>query len=360
MSANQTFYKDKPYVFVPLVDTVMRSPGMDVPRVLQGECGTLQITVYAETPIHIGSGTLRYEQGNFTHTLLREKGRIVLPGSGFKGMLRSVAEAVSESCILISPANVREARPPHNRDACTGETGWCPACSLFGALGRKGKLIISSFYADHDQCTETRTIPALEAPFKDYPRPQGTQPKGKGNERLYYGEFAAIHGTAIGNMTKSDFFHQKSLEPNTLRRFYGRKFYRHSKKYDQLTGTDQYECLPVGAKLSGTITYQGLTKDELGLLLTALGVGWEKPIHHKLGYAKPAYLGSVCLCVTAQAFHNRDGLSTLTDKELNDRARYYRDTASPQVKAAIDALEQVWGHYDSELYWRTEGGRQSY
>jgi CRISPR/Cas system CSM-associated protein Csm3 (group 7 of RAMP superfamily) len=91
-------------------------------------------------PLHVGSGVPepvedRLAAGVATNPAGGPPGspeRPVVPGSGVKGALRAVFEAVTRSC------------DPLSTDRCQAATGAaCPACALFGLGGRRGALAIS-------------------------------------------------------------------------------------------------------------------------------------------------------------------------------------------------------------------------
>lgn len=338
---------------------------------LSGECGTLQVTITVKSPLHFGQAKLRtkFESGAqaFVHALCRENGRIALPGSSLKGMLRAFFEAISCSCMLFPMDNyqMQWGLPITNRSTCTPKDGVCPACSVFGCLGYKGKLGISSFYANEDALTQNYDIPQLQAPFRDYPDvKKDALQRGRGNERLYYGVLPGRHGPEIGNMSKEQFFQEKKNKVGTEIRFYGRKFYKHARKVEP--GDDQagntFECLEPGTMLRGKIHYQGMDKDELAALAFALGMGWQVPIYHKLGYAKPAYYGSVSLHTEAVLMPNRyESMGFHRDTQwLEDLAAGYKKKASKDVLSAIQTFEQVWTSLDEPSQWALpqEGGNK--
>jgi hypothetical protein len=365
--SGQTFYKDKPYVFVPLAESVARSAPKGHDSALSRACGVLHITIQAKTPLHFGQGLLEMDMQQSViralHVLGRESDgnemRIALPGSSFKGMLRAFFEVVTDSCVLIPPRRLLEALPYGNRVVCRHKDGLCPACSVFGSLGYRGKLSFTSFLAEENAKTKERVLPQLQAPFRDYPR----ENRGMGNERLYYGDFQDLHGTEIGNLTKEEFFRRKRDKRGRQIQFYGRKFYKHARK--QAEGRDvlgsSYECLTEGSLLKGEIRYQGLTEQELGSLMFALGMGWSVPIYHKLGYAKPAYFGSVKLSVEAEALPDRyRGMGLCHDTAgLKTLAETYRSRVSEDALLAIQRLEEAWSSLEGPFQWKhpAEGGQ---
>jgi hypothetical protein len=345
----ETSYDSKPYAFVPFVKKVTQKRPDDSSKALklendEGLCGRLNVTLVAKTPLHFGAGDLDEE---LTNLLLREQDKIMLPGSSFKGMLRSVFEAVTESCILNYPRAPLNAKPQSHSKVCKAKGYICPACSLFGCLGYRGKLGFTSFVTKEDGHEPIKLkLPQLQTPFRNYPRHGPFATKwGEGNERLYYGDFDDLHGLDVARLSKSEFFARKEQGGNSRKEFYGRKFYKHSLQFSRVSkmaGKDMYECLPIDSELVGVISYQGLTSDEFGALLFALGFGWEPSIYYKIGYAKPAYLGSVSLQVKHAAPPERYRWKNYTKDELDELAREYLTKHKESIGAAVDALQNLW------------------
>ena len=377
----ETSYSNKPYFFVPLLDSANRRKAPSRQDILSADTktGKFDITIKCETPLHFGSGQLLFDESTkrFTHSLIRENGRIALPGSSFKGMLRSVFESITESCVVLSAnpsiyaddkAHIKQLKEDIKSkigglQRCDKKSKYlCPACSVFGHLSHKGKLTISSFYSDTEPVI--LRIPQLEQPFKTYPRPaRGERDNRTGNERLYYGKFSEKRGLDVAKMSKADFLTLKKREPQSGGNFYGRKFYKHSGNWKTLadsSGRGNYECLPAGAILKGWITYQGLTEDELGGLLFALGLGlgWEKPIYHKLGYAKPAFFGSAKLTVQPEPLLRYEDKPMSTADAENKATKYYEKHKSA-IGAAVNAIEHEWTEIGNSM-WTMNEGRYGY
>ena len=365
----ETSYSNKPYFFAPLVDRVERREPLNRQLLLTGDTyvGKLRVTIECVTPVHFGSGQLTFDEKTrrFSYALLKENGRIALPGSSIKGMLRSVFEAVTASCVLNAPRALPQQvgklsacrKSSDLRPACSD---LCPACSVFGCLSYKGKLTFSAFYTEAEPIS--LNIPTLEQPFRTYPRPgRGERDLRTGNERLYYGGFRDIRGLDVARMSKSEFLKRKDKEPKSGGNYYGRKFYKHSGNWKTLTARtnkDSYECLPIGTSLDGNIVYQGLSEDELGALFFTLGLGWPQPIFHKLGYAKPAYLGSVKLNVAQEALPRYEN-APMTAKDAEEMALQHYEKHKPIIEAAVHELSQEWSEIGDSM-WPMQDGRYGY
>ena len=358
----ETSYENKPYFFVPLANSADRRQAFNRQNLLAAHtrAGKLHVTIECMTPLHIGAGQLTFDETTkrFSRALLRENGHIALPGSSFKGMLRAVFEAISASCVLNAPRSLP--LKVGALGACSNNSGLCPACSVFGRFSYKGKLTISSFYTDAEPIV--LKIPPLEQPFRTYPRPaRGEWDPRTGNERLYYGNFSDIHGMDVARMSKADFFTRKDREPRSGGNFYGRKFYKHSNGWKILSerpSKGSYECLPTGTKLNGQIVYQGLTEYEQGALLFALGLGWQQPILHKLGYAKPAFLGSVKLTVEPKPLPRYED-TPMTATDAQRIASQYYEQHQTMIGPAVHALRQAWSEMGDSM-WTPQDNKYGY
>ena len=359
----ETSYDNKPYYFVPLIAKADRRDAMSKQMLLTPNyrAGKLNISIECMTPLHIGSGQVIYEKSteSFCHALFRENDKITLPGSSFKGMLRSVFEAVTLSCVLLSP----RALPSKVGllSACNTNSGVCPACSVFGSLSNKGKLIFSPFCTTDAKSIKYK-IPLLEQPFRAYPIERNKKFNLRtGNERLYYGEFRDIRGLDVARLSKTEFFHKKDREQRSGGNFYGRKFYKHSNNWEILSnyaGVESYECIPPRSILHGSIIYQGLTNEELGALLFSLGLGWSPPIYHKLGYAKSAFMGSVKLDVDVEALPRYDTTQMTKDDAVESAIRHYKKNEQ-SIKSAVHALQQEWANIGDSM-WVKQDGKYGY
>ena len=135
----------------------------------QGSTGFLDLALTAKTPLLIGSGDVEIGPGSQTgiyQTFARSRGEVVIPGSSFKGVLRSYAEALSPSCL--------------GGRCRVGTTGLCPACSIFGASSYAGRVVVFDLWAG-----PCRTSPiGIEARWAPGP--------GREDERKFYHHLAEV------------------------------------------------------------------------------------------------------------------------------------------------------------------------
>jgi len=256
MSRNKRQADPKPFDFVPFPANLQRqsTKGHEIydAKTFSGKLG---YRLVALTPIHIASGTyaLSPEETNVGESgIVRDCYRVndqpTIPGSSLKGVIRSVVEAVSASCITTT--RVKISLLPGGKkltEGCKPERA-CPACSMFGRLDRLGKISFSDALLEPGQNTEPYHLPSLYGPHPDSP----------------------VYLDKKGH-------------------YKGRKFYYHGRPA-QDPRKPVIEVIPEKGKLSGHIDFINLTMEEMGLLFFALGL--DKTFRLKLGGGKPVCLGS--------------------------------------------------------------------
>jgi CRISPR/Cas system CSM-associated protein Csm3 (group 7 of RAMP superfamily) len=98
--------------------------------------------------LFVGSGRQDYsdQYHEAYHTFFRSKGELVVPATTLKGAIRSVAEAISASCVTVRSWNDRRKLVKYSK--CTvprnaKKIRICPACRIFGTTGYKGHVSFS-------------------------------------------------------------------------------------------------------------------------------------------------------------------------------------------------------------------------
>jgi CRISPR/Cas system CSM-associated protein Csm3 (group 7 of RAMP superfamily) len=215
--------------------------------------GVLRGRLVVQTPLHVWSGQIGLTGRNDlplvkSHVMIA--GRPVVPGSSFKGAVRSIVEAITRSCVRITRAQRRQL--PGGADGCRKRDALCLACRMFGALDFQGHIRFSDATLGSGWALTIVEIPALYGP--------------RSREQLYYQDNEQV---------------------------VGRKFYQHGRP---AYGDTPLEACPVNAELDFTLYFDNLTPGELGVLLVALGQGdgqWFPRLWPKLGGGKPVCYGSV-------------------------------------------------------------------
>ncbi|MCI9368955.1 MAG: hypothetical protein HFH65_01280 [Lachnospiraceae bacterium] len=374
MSEFQTFLKDKPYEFVPLLEKCKRIQYSEH-NVLERDTynGKLKLKITVESPLHIGGKQQDYdEKGNIIKKQMCRNGKIIIPGSSFKGVVRAVAEAVSYSCAVKLPNNIlKKALPLANNCCCSNiEDGLCITCSIFGMANEsghyRGKISFGEFILETGELVR-KTIPQLESPFKNYPDSHDVfgKKKGKhiyGNERLYYCK--ACDTGNCQNCSKEEFF-QCIEEAGVERemRFRGRKFYNpdrinsnkgtegkrevtNKKEFDnseENVNKEQtcYEMIESGSVLRGEIIFQNLREEEGKLLAYALGIGQTFTI--RLGYGKPLGYGKIKVELeSVENISNRYAINKeLNESIVRDWIQEYKTNSPDDIQEVICELERI-------------------
>ena len=240
----------KPFGFLPLPRRVNRKPPTGHERYhTEHFTGQIHGTIEALSPIHIGSGVIDIGRDvELIKTAVRTEDNIVIPGSSLKGAIRSVAEAISESCVCKVSSRIRQT-VPRDFAECRRKERLCVACKMFGAMGFQSNIAIQDAPKTEGQIV-TKSVPELYRP-----RPQ----RGR-------------------------------------RDIPGRKFYMHGQV---ASGDTPVEACEGGSKFRFITQVDNLTQAEWGLLFTALGHHHEHLFKLKIGGAKPVCFGSIDIQIGA-------------------------------------------------------------
>lgn len=304
----------KPYRFVPLADHVERREIAGHHRMEKGKWyGYLDLMLVAHSPVHVASGLIVHrddlapyfaadlDSDNDDLLILshvRRDGRRYIPGTSLKGVVRSVVEAITYSCLChvddrkIAPSAKREGeRFEKLSQTCSIDTGLCLACSLFGTLDYAGRVN----FRDAFQVSGGGRI--ARRPVAHPPQPDRSQANKHPTQGIIY---------------------YTSARKQQLK---GRKFYLHGQQPTDAAG--RYEAIEVcnkGSHFQCEIDISGLSDIELGLLLK--GLGFYKQFRLKVGGSKPFGYGSlivenVAAFVTSQpldAYHSYDDVPPEPDE----------------------------------------------
>jgi CRISPR/Cas system CSM-associated protein Csm3 (group 7 of RAMP superfamily) len=269
--------------------------------------------------------------------LLRgDEGQPFLPGSSLKGVIRSVAEALSGSCLTLPTRLFKGSlsyrsfgkeelyKIPYRFEHCSEARNACPACRLFGLLSKDevhlGKVMFSDATAVEKVTSQQMIIEALMEP--------------KPRHRAFYGL-------------------QNKLD--TAR---GRKFYYHRPGGARTTAQQtQYnktiEAIVPPARFKFEVEYVNLDEKELALLIFALVL--EDQMRHKVGMGKPVGLGSAQITIANDSWVKIDrtvrytqlggGTTTLSGEalaaEINQwRVKFHQHYS--EWEDCLSDLKQIW------------------
>lgn len=247
----------KPFEFIsipPLREEDRTHPAGHDRYVADSLSGQMTLTLGVITPLHIGTGGLRLTGNSHTplvRATVRVNDRPAIPGSTMKGMVRSVVEAITRSCVRSTKAK-RDALP-RGATGCRDPQKLCISCRMFGSLGYLGNVRFGDAVLGDEFKVQIVGMPTLHSPQAD-------------TDVYYDGD-----------------------------RVRGRKFYKHGQTVT--TSSVPVEICPPKSRLLVPIHFDNLSKAELGLLLIALGLG-EKRFYLKVGGGKPACYGSLIVGLT--------------------------------------------------------------
>lgn len=259
------------YDFIPLpreVDRRARPQARHDRRQPGTFSGALELTWHLEQPIHIGSGFKTLVRTDGAPIIVRQHVRLgdvpCVPGSTFKGVLRSRYEAITKSCTAppkvphksesssYPRSTIRLSERAKNAPALAGRcrvlrkdacaSFLCPACALFGLEDLRSRIIVADALPDTDRL-ERLLLPTQFGP------------------RLHH----------IGS-----FHHHKTQNVLEVTSLHGRKFAfardeRPLKEGHQHPAKQHVEALPAGTRLHQSLRFLNLTAAELGGLLAVLG-----------------------------------------------------------------------------------------
>ena len=315
-----------PYHFVPLGPPGQRRK-VKTHESFEGESGTLTCQLTARTHLFTAAS---HGEGGAGHQNLKcvrgKDGEPLIPGSSLKGVVRSVAEALSGSCLTL-PIKLDYERGvsykmPRGFQRCDSKEQLCSACRIFGAMGRGGhflgKISISDALAEREAEVETLTLESLMQP--------------KPRHRVWY---------------------ENPQKPGVMR---GRKFYYHRPQGVRTTTqrgrfNKTVEAVDPGTVFAFSVDYTNLEDDELALLIFALVL--EPEMCHKVGMGKPVGLGSAKIEVAQWRQHDvqmryenlGEGTKVIRADELTVEIErwtncYYEFYA--QWIDSLDHLRRIW------------------
>ncbi len=303
----------KPYDFVPIAKPVRaKTVGHEQVRGQGYNSGQLAYQIQALSPLFVAAGSYRLGQDASPRTdepvvrdFYRVGNRPAIPGSSLKGVVRSVAETISPSCVTTTRLDPRLI--PHSSPRCQADMA-CPACSMFGRMSRMSKVIF----------TDARLA--------------------KGKLQLY--RLPALFSPRVRQARQIYQEQQK---------FKGRKFYYHGRPAED-DRQPPVEVVPPNSLLRGELHFENLSDAELGLLI--LGLGLDASFALKLGGGKPTCLGSIQVqpgqlsLVTAADFLQAEPQSqSLTGEAMVDvmlqkvRAAYGQKLI---LSKQLDKLREIW------------------
>ncbi|MHA1757006.1 MAG: RAMP superfamily CRISPR-associated protein [Promethearchaeota archaeon] len=258
--SNKKYYNKslKPFVYIDLPKNVQREKFIPHDN-FKGITGIIefQIKVISEY-IFVGSGLYDYnEKDNLVYySFCKSNENYYIPGTSVKGSVRSVAEAISNSCVSQLAGEQKRGykrRPKDNekkkylndKSSCNKINNLCTCCRVFGTNDYAGRINFNDAYLI----------------------------SGLNREIVKIGE---LHGPVI---VKSQ------------RKFYENKKFSKTKSKNLRKNYRYVEALKKDGKFNAILQFKNLNKAELSLILYSMGI--DQNYYLKIGGAKPRSFGTV-------------------------------------------------------------------
>lgn len=257
----KSFSSVKPFGYINLTKNVIRNEALTHESIkanyLTGNI-KLEIQVISDY-LFSGSGNYDFRKNDklVYYTFFRTNNKLAIPGTSIKGSVRSVAEAISNSCVSQMAGRKKVGRNKYKDDekkyfsrndsrlACNNYIKLCPTCSIFGTTDYSGKISFLDASPLKNVKTEIVKIGELFSP-----KIVKKQRKFYQNKRF----------NPIGN-----------LIPEKQHRF--------------------VEAVKKNNKFVTLMKFQNLSEKELSLILYSMGIKQDYNI--KIGGAKPRCFGIV-------------------------------------------------------------------
>ncbi len=259
MTANQArpLAEPKPFFWIPL----KYSQSRDIPvshESFRGLNGYLDLEVKVQSEyLYIGSGSILLNERNQSYyAFAKRSGKLIIPATSMKGPVRSIAEAISGSCVS---QIARRERIRGLGESCKikkdqeASAKLCPTCGLFGTTG-------------------------------------------------YMGRVHFVDAVPVGNL-KPRIIKVSDLWPPRVA--IARKFYQAKAFVPQNNEAERnhrfLEVVPKDSVFATRMFFENTSPGEMGLLIRALGIGFSEDapdnpkylVPVKIGGAKPRCLGAV-------------------------------------------------------------------
>lgn len=278
--------------------------------------GKLACTLETRTQLHVGSGIYELANSGPVRGLITADGMVVVPGTSLKGAIRSIAEAISDSCVRIVRSEIernlsmpeakacKEVKSRHRDQQAKRDPHLCVCCALFGGLGYQGRVS----FTDARLAAGNMETHNIRSPYPPRERAWGYQ--------------------------------------DARQRFDGRKFYYHGEPVSVSDG-EPYLVIAADSELDFELNFENLTAEEFCLMLTAMGILDDFVI--KIGGGKQAMLGSVEIfpnrleLLTSGAFESFTAGVRVIEERVNDElVGLVGEAAGIVNKDALAELMKIW------------------
>lgn len=292
-----------------------------------GLSGSIQGTITTLTPFFIpetDKAKLRFHR--YKPFLTNREGHALIPGSSLKGLVRSLVETVGYGCWWLFKG-VHEHRLPPAFHQCPQGEDLCVACRMFGLI-QGNTLRMGHVGFDDATCAEPVAHDPIYTIILSSPKPH----------------HAAFYLDMEGGLAGRKYYFHHSTPPEDV------GGWRPKGAKSQKDAQNQYiKPIGAGSTFSFSAYFSNLDDDELALLLYALVL--EPEMRHKLGYAKPAGLGSVEIALTRMRLVDHSvrytspdgGLALYEGEALSDYvARQVAPYRADNDSITLGDLRRIW------------------
>lgn len=269
----------------------------------EGLSGSFEGTIVTETPLFIPDkqtrGPVQFQRNR--------RNQPIIPGTSLKGLFRSLVETIAPGCWWFFDEDYRDDvhygdKLPQKFRRCRSQNSLCPACRMFGLI--EGKILLAGNVGFADAvCSKPQLHPPMFTPILDTPKPR---------HGVWYLDLMQTHLAG-----RKYFFHAPNIAQE-----------RELKRSREAGITLNQHIHPLAAQNEFVFSghFGNLHKDELQLLLYVINL--EPAMRHKIGYAKPAGLGSIRVTLTRVTI-------------IDPKTRYVRGGANQTVHEGEDVTNYV-------------------
>ncbi|MCL4298486.1 MAG: hypothetical protein KJ077_22305 [Anaerolineae bacterium] len=241
--------------------------------------GQIEGSITTETPLFLPATRLKALPTELKRFITNGRRQVIIPGSSLKGLFRSLVETVGPGCWWLYDGTYRDktdysGKLPPAFKQCSTHNQLCPACRMFGLINR-GTVLLGQVNFEDAVCTAPVPHPPLYTPVLDAPKPR---------HRAWYLNQA---GDRVAG--RKFFFHQATILTS--------KEFRKTKQGEIIN--QHIQPIGQGSTFTFAASFNNLAADDLALLLYATVL--EPGMRHKIGYAKPAGLGTIRVDLTRLA-----------------------------------------------------------
>lgn len=344
-----------PYNFVRIDGNkhVQRSPA-NMHDQFQGLAGHIEGTITTLTPLFIPSS----QRTNTAYKcfITNRHRQPIIPGSSLKGLIRSLVETIGPGCWWLFDKSYEGGKInygnklPGEFHQCRDLNDLCVACRMFGLI--KGNTLLQGHVNFDDAlCTAEVDHPPIYTIILSSPKPR---------HAAYYLD------EGQKNIAGRKFYYHHSTPPQDKGKWLPENSQANQRQnaYIKPLGTNSV--------FNFSANFDNLQPDELQLLLYALVL--EPGMRHKIGYAKPAGLGSIHIELTkldlidyTQRYKTPGkGVTTYTGGNLQKYIDQQTSTyTADQDNITLQDLRNIWRWpgYDNLYYpsynWFRDPGNSS-